>query len=139
MQHKTIDIPGWLTTIQYNGKVTPHTAPFDIATTGSNCQVFSYHLLRHYNLVVPNFWSSELWSDTEFSEVITEDYQPLDILFFHRKEDAYGAHVGVYIGNNQVIHLSKQEGLPVIWEIEHFFTYPKYQFLLGGKRFFPKK
>jgi len=89
-------------------------------------------------LIVPEYRSSELWSDTEYSEVVQDNFKPLDILFFHKREEAYGAHIAVYLGNDKAIHLSKKVGKPVIWEINTFFEYPRYQFLLGGKRFYKK-
>ena len=78
----------------------------------------------NYNgLFVPDLRSSELWADTEYSKLVTENYQPLDILFFHKKNDAYGAHVAVFLGDGKAIHNAKKIGLPVIWDIETFFQY----------------
>ncbi len=136
MTIKEINIPSWLMDISYNGRIFPNGTTHDMTKMGANCQVFAYYLLRSHGLIVPDYRSSELWADTEFSALISENYQPLDILFFHKTSNSYGAHVAVYIGNNQAIHLSKQEGKPVIWDIDTFFQYPKYEFLLGGKRFF---
>lgn len=127
-----------LMTIKYNGRIIPNGKTHDLFKVGANCQVFAYYLLRSYGFVVPDFRSSELWADREFSELITDNYQPLDILFFHKKNESYGAHIAVYIGNNQAIHLSKKIGTPVIWTLDTFFEYPRYTFLLGGKRFFKK-
>lgn len=121
--------------VSYNGKIIPNGEKSDIFTIGANCQVFAYYILREHGLYVPEYRSSELWADEEYSEQILENFQPLDILFFHRKEEAYGAHLAVYIGNNQAIHLSKRLGKPIIWTIEDFFECPEYNFLLGGKRF----
>lgn len=134
-----ISIPSWLMDISYNGRIIPNGTTHNMAKTGANCQVFAFYLLRSHDLIVPEYRSSELWADTEFSTLISDNFQPLDMLFFHKTPNSYGAHVAVYIGNNQAIHLSKQEGKPVIWEMDVFFQCPKYQFLLGGKRFFNKK
>ncbi len=139
MNTEKITIPPWMMNIKYNPRIIPNGKEQDIISNGANCQVFAYHLLRHNNRIVPDFRSSELWDDDKFSIRITEDYQPLDVLFFHRKQEAYGAHIGVFIGNNQVIHNAKKIGLPIIWELNTFFEYPDYQFLLGGKRFFKEK
>ena len=103
--------------IKYNGRIIPNGQPHNILTTGANCQVFAYYLLRYHNLVVPDFRSSELWTDTTFSEVVMTNYQPLDILFFHKKNNAYGAHLAVYLGNNQAIHNAKKNGVPVIYYV----------------------
>lgn len=138
MNKTQIEIPHWLMQIEYNGKIIPNETTHDIVNVGANCQVFAYHLLRSHHLIVPEYRSSELWSDAEFSEIVSGDYEPLDILFFHKKEESYGAHLAVYVGNNQAIHLSKKIGKPVVWNIETFFEYSRYKFLLGGKRFYKK-
>lgn len=130
-----INLPDWLFNISYNGKIIPNGEQHDMLEVGANCQVFAYYLLREHGFYVPKYRSSELWADTEFSEVILSNFQPFDILFFHKKQEAYGAHVAVYLGNNQAIHLSKRMNKPVIWSVESFYQYPEYQFLLGGKRF----
>lgn len=66
---------------------------------------------------------------------VNSDFQPLDILFFHKNENAFEAHIAIYIGNNQVIHLAKYLVKPIIWTIEEFLEFEKYQVLIGGKRF----
>ncbi|MGK0387930.1 MAG: lipoprotein Spr [Maribacter sp.] len=122
--------------IKYNPRIIPNGEEHDIINNGANCQVYAYNLLRHNNLFVPDLRSSELWTDTEYSTLITGNYQALDILFFHKKNDAYGAHLAIFLGDNKAIHNAKKIGLPIIWDIDTFFQYPVYQFLLGGKRFF---
>lgn len=136
MSIKNINVPEWLMDVKYNSRIIPNGEEHDITNSGANCQVYAYNLLRYNGLFVPDFRSSELWADTRYSTLVTENYQPLDILFFHKKNDAYGAHVAVYLGDNKAIHNAKKIGLPVIWDLETFFQYPKYQFLLGGKRFY---
>lgn len=136
-------IPSTLMTLSYNGKIFPKEEPLlennytleVLRQTGANCQIFAYLLLRHYDFIVPNYRSSELWADTEFSKEIQENYEPLDILFFNKTSESYGAHLAVYIGNNKAIHLSKTNNMPVIWDIETFFEDARYTVLLGGKRF----
>ncbi len=135
MQTEKIVLPEWLMNTSYNGRIIPNGKTHDIASTGANCQVFAYQLLRHYDLVVPDFRSSELWEDVEFSEIIQENYEPLDVLFFSPTKEAYGAHIAVCIGEGQAVHLSKSVGKPIVWEIATFLQYPKYRVLLGGKRF----
>lgn len=135
MKIKEIIIPEWLMEINYNGKIIPNGKTYDLLKTGANCQVFAYYILRLNDKFVPEYRSSELWADTEFSEFIKKDFQVLDILFFHKNDKAYGAHVAVYLGNNKAIHISKKNKIPVIWELETFLKQPEYQFFLGGKRF----
>lgn len=138
MPSNKITIPPYLMEIQYNGRIIPNGKTHNITITGANCQVFAYHILRSHGLIVPDYRSSELWEDSEFSEKITDNFQPLDLLFFNKKNEAYGAHIAIYLGDNKVIHNSKKIGLPVIWDMETFFKKSKYAVLLGGKRFFEK-
>lgn len=138
IKNQQIEIPEWMMQVKYNGRIIPNGTAHDIAKTGANCQVFAFHLLRHYDRFVPGLRSSELWEDTSFSKKIIENYEPLDLLFFHKKNEAYGAHIAIYIGNNQAIHNTKKIGLPIIWDIDAFSKHPEYTFLLGAKRFFKK-
>lgn len=135
IENENIAFPQELMAVKYNGKIIPNGKTHDMLKTGANCQVFAYHILRLNGFKVPDYRSSELWSDTEFSTVIQDNFQPLDILFFNKTENAYGAHIAVYLGNNQAIHLAKSIGKPVIWTIEEFLKLEKYQVLIGGKRF----
>lgn len=60
--------------------------------------------------------------------------QPLDLLLFNRNDDPYGAHVAVYAGAGQVLHLAKSVGRPAIWSLGAFAARDEYRVLLGGKR-----
>ena len=135
MKVPEVIIPEWMMNIVYSGRIIPNNTKHDIIKTGANCQVFAFQILRDHDFYVPEYRSSELWADSEFSIVVKKDYEPLDILFFHKDEIAYGAHLAVYLGENKAIHLCKRVGLPVIWDMGVFFKYPEYQILLGGKRF----
>ncbi|MDD3793732.1 MAG: cell wall hydrolase [Candidatus Gracilibacteria bacterium] len=136
LENDSIIIPNYFINIVYNSKIIPNETKYDIIKTGANCQVFSYELLRFNNKKVPDLRSKELWEDNIYSKVIFNDFKPLDILFFNSKSEYYGAHLGVYIGNNKVLHISKDIGYPVIWEIKDFQNVEKYKFFLGAKRFF---
>ncbi len=100
---------------------------------GANCQVFAYELLRHYGREIPDFRSSELWEDAQ-STLRVETLEPLDLLLWNSHEQAWGAHVGVYLGENQAIHLAKEEGFPAVWPLAKFTTLERYQVLIGAKR-----
>jgi murein DD-endopeptidase / murein LD-carboxypeptidase len=118
---------------KYDASKYPGSGKCDGLKNGSNCQYFAYELLRHFGYTVPDLRSSDLWEDTEYSEIVNE-FEPLDILFFNTDSKSYGAHVGLYIGAGKVIHLSKEVGYPTIWSLEEFQSRDHYSCLIGGKR-----
>jgi cell wall-associated NlpC family hydrolase len=102
---------------------------------GANCQQFAYELLRHFGRRIGDFRSRELWLDTEETvRVSLEALEPLDLLLFNRTQEPYGAHVAVYVGEGQVVHLCKEVGRPVVWNLEEFARRPQYRTLVGAKR-----
>ena len=105
---------------------------------GANCQVFAYAFLWYYGKFVPNYRSSELWADDEYTEEVTE-FKPFDILLYHDKQDAYGAHVGVYVGQGRVLHLSKDHGIPKIERHHDLLKQKKYSCFIGAKRILNQK
>lgn len=128
-----LTVPRYFLTVSYNAAIHPGaTHPADLST-GANCQVFAYALLAHFGIAFPPLRSSELWTDTEHSQVVS-DFQPLDLLLFGKTSDAFGAHVAVHVGEGRAIHLSRAVGLPVEWPIEEFAAYENYRVLIGGKR-----
>ncbi len=135
IKNKHITIPLWFFDIKYNNKITPDEKKYNLIETGSNCQVFAYELLRYNKLFVPNYRSSELWSDIEYSRIIFTNFKPLDILFFNKTDKPFGAHLGVYIGNDNIVHNSKKIGKPIVWKIGEFLMKSEYKVFIGGKRF----
>jgi hypothetical protein len=128
-----LEVPAMFWAIAYNGANFPReSVPYEL-TGGANCQVFAYALLEHFGIAIPPLRSSELWSDTKFTRLVS-DYHPLDLLLFNRTEDAFGAHVALCVGDNQAIHLCAAEGRPVIWTLEEFASHPEYTCFLGAKR-----
>ena len=123
------DIPAPFWRVPYDGA---RFAVHDIAG-GANCQAFAYALLRHFGRAISDFRSSDLWDDTGETACVT-DLAPLDLLLFNRTADAYGAHVGVYLGEGRVIHLAKRVGTPAIWPLERFAGEPGYEVFVGAKR-----
>lgn len=130
-------IPPHFLNIPYNGKNFPGSGIEDWQN-GSNCQVFIYELLRHFGYVIPNHRSSELWEDEEFTKRVTA-LEPFDILFWHKEPKAWGAHIGLYWREKQVIHLSKKNNKPKIETLEGLSKLPEYQFFIGAKRPLEKK
>ena len=100
---------------------------------GANCQHFVYEVLRHLGHKIGNFRSSELWDDTSYTKKIKK-LAPLDILFFNKNEDAYGAHIALYLGNDRILHLSKEVQFPAIWSFSDFQKRKRYKNLIGAKR-----
>lgn len=127
------DIPAHFLTVRYDGARYPGAVGTVGVADGANCQQFAYELLRHFGFVVPDLRSSELWADTEHT-VRVESLAPFDLLLFSPAGSAWGAHVGVYLGDEQVIHLAKEAGLPEVRPLAWFCEVPRYRVLLGGKR-----
>ncbi|MFJ3308753.1 hydrolase [Streptomyces sp. NPDC086549] len=100
---------------------------------GANCQLFAYEVLRHFGFAPPALRSSELWADTS-ATVHVSAAQPLDLLLFNSTDDAYGAHVGLWVNEGRVLHLCAEAGRPAVWEQAEFAARQRYQVLLGVKR-----
>ncbi len=100
---------------------------------GANCQLFAYELLRHFGLTPPALRSSDLWADTR-ATVRVPVAQPLDLLLFNATQDAYGAHVGVWAGEGEVLHLCAEVGRPAVWDTAEFAARERYRVLVGIKR-----
>ncbi|MDQ0604870.1 cell wall-associated NlpC family hydrolase [Streptomyces canus] len=100
---------------------------------GANCQLFAYAVLRHFGLAPPDLRSSELWADTQ-ATVRVSAAQPLDLVLFNATDDAYGAHVGVWVNEGHVLHLCAEIGRPVVWEMAEFVKRQRYRVLIGIKR-----
>lgn len=103
---------------------------------GANCQVFAYNVLAHFGKTIPPFRSSDLWEDTAHTEVVTDpaSLKLLDLLFFHDRNESYGAHIGIYTGEGKILHLCKEVGKPVEWTFADFAQNKKYTHYLGAKR-----
>ena len=125
-------IPAQFWNIRYNGDRPPRLGAG--LADGANCQHFAYELLRHFGRTVPDLWSSDLW-DSPASARVRAPFEPLDLLLFNPTHDAYGAHLAVYVGEGQALHLSRKVGHPVVWPIEDFLKLPEYAVLIGGKRY----
>ena len=123
--------------VRYNGLLYPG-APGDRGLeSGANCQRFAYEVLRHFGLNPPDFRSSELWDDTTFTEDVSTSYLPLDLLLWNRTSTAYGAHIGVYLGDGKAVHLSRRVSVPAAWPLAEFERYSDYRVFIGAKRVLP--
>ncbi|MFD0167616.1 cell wall hydrolase [Streptomyces decoyicus] len=105
---------------------------------GANCQRYAYAVLRHFGLLIPPLRSAELWAD-ERSTRRADPPQPLDLVLFDGgpvdgRPPGYGAHVGVHLGPDQVLHLCREAGRPAVWRYADFAARPRYGRFLGAKR-----
>ncbi len=62
------------------------------------------------------------------------DPQPLDIVLFQKDAEPYGAHVGVVVSDDGVLHLCNEVGQPVVWGWSEFSDRPRYSVTIGFKR-----
>ncbi|MFF9479815.1 cell wall hydrolase [Streptomyces sp. NPDC014733] len=105
---------------------------------GANCQLYAYAVLYHHGLVAPPLRSSELWADTVATRRVTVA-RPLDLVLFDGgpvagRPEGYGAHVGVHLGPDRVLHLCKEVGRPAVWCYAEFAARARYARRLGFKR-----
>ncbi|BDH13547.1 cell wall hydrolase [Streptomyces hygroscopicus] len=105
---------------------------------GANCQRYAYAVLRHFGLLIPPLRSAELWADAR-STRRADPPQPLDLVLFDGgpvdgRPPGYGAHVGVHLGPDQVLHLCREAGRPAVWRYADFAARPRYGRFLGAKR-----
>lgn len=128
-----IELPKEFLDVKYVGRRVPGCPNPSDLSLGANCQLFAYQLLRHFGVAVPDWRSSELWED-EAHTLEVKSFNALDLMLYHREASAWGAHVGVCLGGNRVVHLSKAVGRPVIWEHEAFATHERYAHFIGAKR-----
>ena len=125
-------LPVRFRTVRYDGAKVPD-GRHDLSG-GANCQRYAYAVLAHFGIQLPPWRSSELWADVTLTEQVTA-FQPLDLLLFNPADEPYGAHVAIYTGEGQALHLAKSVGQPTIWSLVEFAERPQYRVLIGGKRF----
>jgi hypothetical protein len=90
-------------------------------------------VLRHFGLNPPDLRSSELWTDTATTQRVSVP-RPLDLVLVNATRDAWGAHVGVWAGDDKVLHLCAEVGRPTLWNLATFASRPSYRVLVGFKR-----
>ncbi len=128
-----LEIPAAFWHVPYvDARIPGVPEPEDLAAR-ANCQLFAYQLLRYHGKHVPDFRSSELWTDDTYTMRVTS-FEPLDLMLYNRTPEPWGAHVGVYVGDDQVIHLSKEIGRPVLFRCAEFATHARYACFIGAKR-----
>jgi hypothetical protein len=127
----TIKIPEHFFEVQYAGSQYPGLATG--LERGANCQHFCYELLRHFGFKIANMRSSDLSEDNEYTSTV-HDLRPFDLILFNRSSAAFGAHVGICVGDDAIIHLSKSIGKPIIWGMGQFEKVREYRSVVKIKR-----
>ena len=130
---KTLYIPKHFYQVKYVGARIPGVKNQSDLSLGANCQVFAYELLKANHLIPENLRSSELWRDIRYSRRV-QQFKALDLMLYNNKASAFGAHMGVYLGEGRVFHLSQDIGYPEIALHSHLQQRPKYTIYIGAKR-----
>ena len=124
-------LPPRFRAVRYDGAQVPGGR--NELSSGANCQRYAYAVLAHFGIELPPWRSSELWADAERTRRVTR-FEPLDLLLFSGDGQPYGAHVAIYAGEGQVLHLAKSVGRPAIWSLAAIAARQEYGVLVGGKR-----
>lgn len=119
--------------VSYVAKRIPGSNDQDDLSLGANCQLFAYSLLRHFGKSIPPFRSSELFEDNTYTHQV-QNFEPLDLMLYHHKKEAYGAHIGLYLGAGKVIHLAKALGKPEVRQHIDFNQLERCRYFIGAKR-----
>jgi hypothetical protein len=131
-----IDLPDSFWEVRYVGARYPGSPAVrarPALTEGANCQLFAYAVLRHHGLNPPELRSSELWEDDRHTTRVAVP-RDLDLVLVNSTRDAWGAHMGVWAGHNEVLHLCAEVGVPAVWDMAEFATRPGYRVVVGFKR-----
>jgi hypothetical protein len=123
-------LPAHISAMRFDGASFPGAR----ARSGlGNCQTFAFAVLRHFSRTIPDFRSSNLWEDSDYT-CVPDTPEPLDLALFNHEARSFGAHVGVFAGGDEVLHLSRCIGYPVIWTLARFAEIPAYRTIIGFKR-----
>lgn len=128
-----VAIPPQFWNVPYRAEHFPGAATTQGLRGGANCQQFAYEFLREHGYTIPNFRSSDLWEDRIHTEKI-DAIEPFCLVLLYRTSEAWGAHVGVGLGNELVLHLSKAIGTPAIEPLSTMMSRSEYACLVGLKR-----
>lgn len=127
------NLPAWVWDVPYTAASYPGAVPRESWREGANCQLFAYGVLALLGWDVTDLRSDELWFDKECTAVVTEAVQ-LDLVLFHSDQQPYGAHVGLVVAEDAVLHLCREVGVPVVWGWDEFAARTRYRVVIGYKR-----
>ncbi|ACQ82193.1 hypothetical protein Bcav_3952 [Beutenbergia cavernae DSM 12333] len=123
--------PAWVRDVPYDAARHPlaQTGPIE---RGANCQRYAYAVVGLFGLEVPPLRSSDLWE--RGPQVAADELEPLDLVLVNGSAEAYGAHVGVVLGPDAVLHLCAEVGRPAVWGWADLAARERYAVVLGGVR-----
>ncbi len=117
----------------YNPLATPLNGGPNSWFDGANCQRYVYGILNLFGINCPNLRSSNLWEEAILTRIV-DDPEPLDLIFFGARSNPYGAHIGLWMAPDEVLHLCREVGKPTVWSLAEFSLRPRYEVLIGYKR-----
>jgi|GEM_PF-4240842 len=127
---------GWpegVWSVPYNSLAGPSGGAPDSWLDGSNCQRYAYGVLNLFGVNCPPLRSSNLWEETNVTKIV-DSPEPLDLVFFGADLNPYGAHIGVWMAPDEVLHLCKELALPASWSMAEFAKRSRYRNVIGIKR-----
>lgn len=90
---------------------------------GFDCSGFTYYVYKHFGYTLP---TSSVKQAKVGTKVEKADLQPGDLLIYKNTDLTKIGHVGIYIGNNQMIHASEPGVGVIITDIDSkSYNYPK--------------
>lgn len=129
-------IKGWpknIENVPYNALAGPMADSPSSWLKGSNCQRFAYGVMALFDLKCPPFRSSNLWNENESTAIVNEP-RPLDLILFNSSGESFGAHIGIFMASDEILHLSREVGKPAVWSFEEFAMRSRYSTVVGIKR-----
>jgi hypothetical protein len=125
--------PSEMWSVPYVGSASPGRAPQGSWLGGANCQLFAYGVLSLFGMDCPPLRSSCLWDDRDATTVVCRP-QPLDLALFNPDHNPFGAHLGVWMAPDEILHLCREVGRPAVWSPGDFSRRPRYATIVGFKR-----
>lgn len=98
-----------------------------------DCSGYVYYCLKNSGVNIGRLSSSGYSGVSSWTSVKKSNLQPGDLLFFGLRGSSSVHHVGIYIGNNKMIHCSSSKGKVVITSITTSYWVDNYK---SAKRVF---
>jgi murein DD-endopeptidase / murein LD-carboxypeptidase len=133
LSRSAVAIPVHLRDVRYTADHFPGAPNVLGVEGGANCQQYAYAVVRHHGFILPDLRSDELWLDRDYTAE-NERMEPFDLVLVHDNPDSWGAHVGLCVGADLVLHLSKKIGVPAIETLAELQRRDAYRYLIGYKR-----
>lgn len=132
LHRSAIEIPREFWDVRYSAQHFPGAPGICGVEGGANCQQYAYSILRHFGFEILDLRSSDLWEDAVHTAV-TNKMKPFDLVLVHRNQESFGAHVGLCVGQDLVLHLSKNIDSPAIETLAGMQRRAEYNYLIGFK------